>query len=271
MTILPCFQDAFRYLQLAGVTDVQAIMDALYDELGTGLGWTCTVGGKTQSPIEFKSPARNDAAWFRINLTRDSITRLKWLVYDQFGLLVNNQTSTKQDIEAAGCAVDIHSGPRHLSVTTLRATPETMSCAMCDQTPEVSDALPFPVVVAWRGARGDAGTLAADRYWDTVFVRYIGSTSYVANYTSVIQRGRYTNARQKSQTMAGTWVFFPVEICNYAQSIWMGRVPQAVTVDQAQFTAGAEISVPLDGSTIGVFKVDGSLSHTGLRMAWRKS
>lgn len=268
--MLPCYQTAFRYVQVAGVTDVQTIIDSLYDELVTGLGWTCTAGGKTQTPTEFKSPARSDGAWFTVNFTRVSATRLKWIIKDQYGLLVNNQTSTTQDIEATGCGVDIHSGATHLAITTLRATPESMSCGLADQTPEVSDAIPFPILFAHRGARNDTGTLAADRYGDTLFIRYIDSTSYSCNSTSVIARGRGTSMRTKSQTIGGTWQFFPLELCNYSNNLWMGRVPQTVYVDGGQFGAGAEITIPLDGSTTGVFKVDGSLMHNNCRIAWRK-
>jgi hypothetical protein len=83
-------------------------------------------------------------------------------------------------------------------------------------------------------------------------------------------RGRLTNARTRSQTVAGTWQFFPLEFLDYSNYVWMGRAAQCVLVDQSQFAAGAEITVPLGGAATGVFKVDGCLATSGLRTAWRK-
>jgi hypothetical protein len=114
------------------------------------------------------------------------------------------------------------------------------------------------------------GTLAADRYWGNVFLRLNGGTTYYASSTNSIMRGRLTNARARSQTIAGTWQFFPLEFVDYSNYTWMGRTAQCVIVDQSQFPAGAEITVPLGGAVTGVFKVDGCLATSGLRTAWRK-
>ena len=57
---------------------------------------------------------------------------------------------------------------------------------------------------------------------------------------------------------------------DYSNYVWMGRAAQCVLVDQSQFAAGAEITVPLGGAATGVFKVDGCLATSGLRTAWRK-
>jgi len=270
MSVLPCYNTAFRYLNTVGVTDVQTIINDLYAELVTNGGWTCTIGGIGSSPTEFKSPARSDGAFFTINLTRTSATRLSWIIKDQYGILVNNQTTTKQDIDAGGSSIDYFTGPMHVCVNALRATPETMHCGMAEQSPEGSDSIPYAVIWAHRGPRNDAGTLAADRYWSNVFLRLNGATTYYASAINSIMRGRLTNARTRSQTIAGTWQFFPLEFLDYSNYTWMGRAAQCVLVDQSQFAAGAEVTVPLGGAATGVFKVEGCLATSGLRTAWRK-
>jgi hypothetical protein len=270
MSVLPCYSTTFRYLNVPGVTDVQTIIDTLYAELVTNGGWTCTVGGIGLTPTEFRSPARADGAFFTVNLTRTSATRLSWVIRDQYGIQVNNQTSTKQDIDAGGTAIDCFTGPMHVCVNSLRTTQETMHCGMAEQSHEGSDSIPYAVIWAHKGPRNDAGTLAADRYWGNVFLRLNGGTTYYGSSTNSIMRGRLTTARTRSQTVAGTWQFFPLEFLDYSNYTWMGRATQCVVVDQSQFPAGAEITAPLGGAVTGVFKVDGCLATSGLRTAWRK-
>ncbi len=254
---------SFRYLALVTVTDVQTIIDNLYSELVTNgsPAWTCTVGGVGQSPTEFKSPARADGLSFTINLTRDSATRLSWLVKDQWGVLVNNQTNTKQDIDATGTNVHLYTGEFHVGVNSSRATQEFFGCGVLDHSPDGLNN-PFGSYWATMGPRNTTGVLA---------------TQGVAN--NFAWGGSYANRGLAGDDpiltgnchalMTGEVLATPAELTN-GSAVLIGRMHQVLCVD-TYCAFDSEVTVPIDVGTTGTFRVVGLTSFCGMRLAWRRA
>ena len=262
------WNSTFRYKETLAVTDVQTIINDLYAELVTNGGWTCTLGGVGQTPTTFKSPARGDGVFFTLNCTRVTTTRIQYMAYDHMGLLINNQTSTQQDIDAAGTTVHYYTGPFHVCVNAERTTPECWAVGVLDQTPEL---LSSPLVMYWctRGPRSSTGVWDTNN-WTSVYARERTGISYSGATRGNIL-GYYTTF--KRQHANGTWIVEPWEFGGYNPDydVLLGRVFQACLVSD-QFGWAAEITVPLgDGSTTGVFKVVGVPSASGGRIAFRKS
>lgn len=255
----------FRYAEGLAVTDVQTIIDKLYDELVTGLSWTCTLGGKTITPTTYKSPARSDGLFMTVNLTRISATRLGWIVKDHNGLLINNQTDTRQDIDAGGTTVHYYTGKTYVAVSSERATPEAFYCAILDRTPDDAGN-PRASYVTSVYPRNTAGTLST-AYWDNAFILTLGNTAYAGNLCSALPRTS-VSATYDLVTLSGAQLWYPVEFIY--NSVFYGRVPQCLQCGQGNAYA-AEFTVPIDAGVTGVFKVFGIPSALRGRIAFRKA
>ncbi len=265
MTI-PAFLDtSFRYLSTPGVTDVQKIIDDLYDELVTGLGFACTQGGKTQSPTTYKSPDREDGVFYTIQLTRDSATQLSWVCLDQIGLQINNQGSTKQAIDGTGTEVRYFTGPFHVCVSCERTTPEAFAVGVMERSPEpLAD--PRPAYYASYGPRFSAGGLSTQT-WMAVYIQAPGGA-----YGAGANPNNWSSARQpfvsiQRQSVSGALLFHPAEV-QYS-FVSYGRRFQALLVD-GNAANGAEFNVPLDDTTVGVFKIPGFTAQNDTKIAYRK-
>ena len=268
MTIPVHWASAYRYKETLAVTDVQTIINDLYSELVTNGGWTCILGGSGQTPTTYKSPARADGLFFTIKLTRISATRIAYIVNDHNGMLVNNQTDTRQDIDVAGTTVHYYTGPFHFCVNTERVTPECFFCGLADQTPEPIG-VPRATYYASYGPRDTAGNWPAVGYWDYVYTINLGGgtlTSYTSNQ-KVCSRGGWSTHYRK--TIAGTLMCEPCELTD-ALGFLQGRMFQAVIVDSSLAFA-AEVTVPLDGINTGVFKVAGAMATYNGKIAFRKA
>jgi hypothetical protein len=270
MAIPVHWNSAFRYKETLAVTDVQTIINDLYVELVTNGGWTCILGGSGQTPTTYKSPARADGLFFTIKLTRISATRIAYIVNDHNGMLVNNATDTRQDIDAGGTTVHYYTGPFHFCVSSERVTPEGFYCGLADTTPDMLGK-PRATYFASYGPRDTAGTWLVAGGWNQVYVLNIGIgtlTSYTAG-AKVCYRG-CSGSTYAKRTMGGTWQCEPVELTDNGGYL-LGRMFQAVSVDTTQFAFGAEVTVPLDGTSTGVFKTVGCMAALNSKLAFRKA
>ncbi|MGA2261713.1 MAG: hypothetical protein ABSH28_09780 [Acidobacteriota bacterium] len=266
MSIPTYLSSTFRYKETLAVVDVQTIINDLYVELVTNGGWTCTVGGSGQTPTTFKSPARADGLFLTIQCTRTSATRIAYVVRDHNGMLVNNQTDTRQDIDVAGSTVHYFTGPFHFCVNTERATPECFYCGLADQTPEPIS-IPRPTYFASYGPRDTSGTWVVNGYWSYLYIMSMGATSYVGNASRAILRACTDSFLRK--TMSGALLCEPLELTDGA-GIFMGRAYQAMIVDSSLAFA-AEATIPLDDNNTGVFKVVGCIVTSNTKLAFRKA
>jgi hypothetical protein len=256
---------AYRYKETLAVTDVQTIINDLCVELVTSGGWTCTLGGSGQTPTTFKSPVRSDGLFWTIKCTRISATRIAYIVNDHSGMLVNNATDTRQDIDAGGTVIQYFTGPFHVCVNSARTTPECWYSALLDQTPEPIGT-PRPTYVASYGPRDTAGTWLLGGYYYTTWMLKMNDTVYRSGDWGIMRKSTDGNSRK---THNGALLCEPLEFTD-TQGWLMGRLCQAFIVDSTT-AFGADVTIPLDGVNTGVFKVVGSILNMSGKLAFRKS
>lgn len=261
MAVPDFLNTAYRYKVTAAVVDVNTIISDLSAELVAN-GWTDASGIGTGP---WTSPVRSDGAWFMITATRISATRIAWVVNDQNGLLVNNATDTRQDIDAGGTTIYYYTGPQHACVDSARATRETWWCAMLDRYPEAL-AIPRPIVIASGGPRNNAGATAAQG-WDQNWLLEAGDTSYTLSPYHSGHRNPYGSTYDQI-TMSGALLFGPYEI--QFEGWFFGRICQCLITDKGQ-AFGTELTVPIDTGVDGTFTVVGCTSNGALRMAFRRA
>lgn len=263
MAIPQFLSSEFRYKSTSSVTDVNTIISDLNSEL-TSLSdpWT-DLGGTGVGP--WRSPSRSDGAFIKITATRISATRIAWVVNDHNGMLVNNGTDTRQDIDTAGTTVCYYTGPFHVFVDSVRTTPECWWCAILDRYPgDLAD--PRPIYIASTGPRNNAGTLTGYD-WQNIWLLREGSTSYTYSAYHAITRAPYTTAISRL-TVAGSYLTVPFEVAY--DIYWYGRVPQSLIVDSS-LAFGTELTVPIDTGVTGTFKIVGLATSTYGRLAVRKA
>lgn len=262
---VPAFWNTpFSYTEIASGVDVGNIIAAVNTAL-VALSWTDESGVGTGP---WRTPSRADGVFFRVSMTRVSATRWTWLMYDQSGVSITGAGNYQQDIEATGCTVIIFAGSMHLAVYCARPTPE--SCWMCvlDQTPEPIN-FPRAMYVIYTGPRTVDGTL---RNYGWQFHRELSPTG-TAYQDSQRAIQRANGGQYHRRTMSLTNLFSPAEFgdSGATPSMFYGRAPQAILVDDALFLPGSEITVPIDAGTNAVFKVLGGASFAQQRIAFRKS
>ena len=262
MAVPDFLNHGFRYFTRAGVTDVNTIISDLMSELVTNGSFT-DVGGTGVGP--FKSPVGADGSYFSITLARTSATRLNWLVYDQWGLLINNQTSNNQDIDAAGTMVRYYTGPDYVIVESARATNEVFMTARLNQWPE-EVAKMRPSFIASTGPRNNAGTLTNNGCLQ-MFALALYATSY-ATANQVVKCGLYASNESHLVTISGAYMFMPAEVVATGYHCLLGRLPNVLLVDTNAVIA-TEFVVPIDVGVTGTFKVLGFASSDYRRLAAR--
>lgn len=262
MAVPDFLNHGFRYLTTAGVVDVNTIIADLMSELVTNGTWT-DLGGTGVGP--FKSPVEADGSYFKITLARTSATRLNWLVNDQWGLLVNNQTSNNQDIDAGGSLVRYYTGPDYVIVETARATPEVMMAARLNQWPEDVSKM-RPSFISSTGPRNNAGSLTANACL-TIFALPLYATAY-ATANQIIKCGVYASAESHLVTLSGAYMFMPAEVVPTGYHCLIGRIPNVLIVD-TNIVIGTELVVPIDVGLTGTFKVLGFTAADYRRLAAR--
>jgi hypothetical protein len=258
----------FRYKSTANVTDVNTIISDLSGEL-VALGWTDASGVGTGP---WTSPAVAGAT-IKITASRISATRIAWVVNDQRGMLVNNDTDTRQDIDSSpGNEVRYFTNKFGCFVDSIRTVPECWGCGMLDNSPE---AMGVPRVQHWatKGPRNNGGTLAGNTvenvyYWDTQG----SATSYSAANPAVNRRNPVLTTTVHT-TLSGALLFVPYEhqYGSAAAGFLLGRVFQALMTDSAAGAFGSEFTVPIDTGVTGVFKVIGLATSQNWRVCARKS
>lgn len=257
----------FRVLSVAGVSDVATIITNLVTELVSN-GWTDT-GGAGTGPV--KSPVGDDGTYITVTLIRETITRLRYNVRDNFGRMVNCMNTadplliTRQDIDAGGTTVGIYSGPDYFFVDSERATRELFGACKLQTHPYVSGVHVRTSFAATNGPRDYNGGLSAQ----TIFEWGVWPLE-TANYSSVgnaaCYRGYSENIVRRHPT--GAYVHRPINIV-HSDGSWFGIVPQVIMIhDGLAFGATYTVVIDSDGNT-GTFKVIGWAARTQAKGAVR--
>ena len=252
----------FRYKILSPCTNVSQIIAALNDELVVNGNWT-DEGGLGTGP--FKSPVNAlDLSYMTITLTVVSATRLRWVCNDSGLYLINNQTSTCQDIDATGTVVHIVASDDLVVVDSNRATPECFWICRLKVWPDVSGRVPS-LFACSQGPRNNAGTFG-NNYVTSKFIRDETGTSYSPSAYMLLARpyGDYA----KGFSVSGGIMCWPVEFCNHNTGVLLGRIPLVVMTDDS-FLAGAVINVPIGDGTVKPFRVIGLAGNSSRKLAVR--
>jgi hypothetical protein len=252
----------FRYLSHAAVVDVADIITDLMTELVTNGDWT-DEGAVGTGP--FKSPVDAvDGSFMLKTLTRTSATRLQIATVDHNALSLD-AGATYVDIDAGGTEIRYFTGPNHVAIESIRASPECHWAARLNYWPEEAGKVRASFVKG-QGPRYGAGTSYLN--WSYINVRDIGFGSYASNGNAVARR--INGVATVLVTLTGAYMFLPFDICDYNQHIWHGRIPQCLLVDD-QHAVGTEFTVPIDTGVTGVFKVSGLAALLDRKIAWRKA
>jgi hypothetical protein len=251
---VPTFLNApFRALKIT-ITDVADIITNLRSELlALADPWTEPVAGT------FQSPTRADGVFFTVTVARISATRISYVVKDHQGLLVNNDTDTRQDIKASGTTdVYIYTSPFYVIIDSAGATagtPECWGAGIACREPEPL-AVPRPCYWASRGPRHASGSYALtyNGWWYTWYLS-VGATAYATDSYGILNlRSKPTNYYLDRFSMCGTLMFISMEMA--AGAYLLGRrfntlISDGIQPDQSEWT------VPLDSETLGTFRALG--------------
>lgn len=257
----------FRYKSTAVVVDVNTIISDLSGEL-VALGWTDASGVGTGP---WTSPAHASGAFIVITATRISATRIAWIVKDHRGLLVNNDTDTRQDIEAVGSEVRYYANKFGCWVDSARVTPECWGCGIIDNSPETFG-VPRSSYMASKGPRRNSDGSLINQALNAFYYLEVDGTSYISANSAFGQRNPAI-ATTVHSTFTGALLFCPFDV-QYgvtALGFLQGRLFQTLTVDSTAGTFGAEFTVPIDTGVTGVFKVIGLTTISTWRVCARKS
>ncbi len=242
MTAPAFLATSFYFTELAGVTDVQTILDTLATLLKTTNSppWTEPTAGTFQSPVD------SYGRCFTMTPVKESATRLSWVIKDRAGIRMHVETKLQVDTAVGGSVVRIYSGQYHLVIESMNgATRELLMASIIDQAPE-TPGQPASYIAVWAGARNAAGTLMGNGFdsWHL---------NGAATGPRLLQPVVYSNA---SEFLAhdGSIIFAPVDICSGALSaILYGRLYQFLFSDDA-VVPGSDYTVPLDDSATGIFR-----------------
>lgn len=251
---VPTFLNApFRALKIT-IADVADIITNLRSELlALADPWTEPVAGT------FQSPTRADGVFFTVTVARISATRISYVVKDHQGLLVNNDTDTRQDIKASGTTdVYIYTSPFYVIIDSAGATagtPECWGAGIACREPEPL-AVPRPCYWASRGPRHASGSYALtyNGWWYTWYLS-VGAIAYATdNYGILNLRSKPTNYYLDRFSMSGTLMFISMEMV--AGAYLLGRrfnmlISDGIQPDQSEW------AVPLDANTVGTFRAMG--------------
>jgi hypothetical protein len=254
----------FRYLETAGVTDVNTIISDMRAELVNATnGWTEPVAGS------FKSPVDSYGRFIVIALTRQSATRIAFVVTDKWAQQIVNDTF---DIDAGGCMVRYFTGPDCCYVETVRATtPEFGMAWKANISPEIDGIDGY----AWfaHTYRNSTGTTQTNTF-STAF-GWNGSSYQSGEYLCSAEMYSSNVSFSNGRTCSGTHLFVPEECFHYAPGAavwaWAGRMPQVVQGPNS-LAAGSEVTIPIDDGVNATFKKTCSRTGTfGVNLFFRKA
>jgi hypothetical protein len=262
----------YTYRLHAGITDVQDIIDDLYDDLVTTLGWTCTVGGKTQTPTTYKSPVGDYGAthYFTVQFTRAAATQLNIVAKDGYGLQINNETSQNLNVAGGGSDVSTYCGKNrpYVCINAQQAVPQTWWCCEVDPYPEITNP---PVWLCAGGPYTNANVHSSYDYSNEAhwMNKVYGSLAYniTPSYAWYCVGYPFTTPSSLT-TQSGALLFIPITFQNY--DLVFGKLPNVLWVDSLQ-AFNAELTVPIDTGVTGVFRVTGPPLQDIRKMCWRKS
>lgn len=251
----------FRYLSVAGVTDVAAIITNFRSEVITNGTWTEPSAGL------FKSPPDADGRFFDILLVATTATRLQFRVRNQSATVLFDR---EIDIDGAGTEVRIYTGPYHAWIESVRATPEVAFGTLLDLTPDLQTA--HSNYVAGNAKRtsagaddGNFGNIGQVASFDA------GVPAFASRLMTMDQAGGVVVPKL---TPSGDQIAYPAELAANMSGLqrMIGRLFQAYMVD-ASLAFGAEVTFPIDTATSAVFKVISVTSSGGgtQRIAVRKA
>jgi hypothetical protein len=255
----------FAFTTLAGVTDVQTIINAISTMLTATLSatptgvypsgeqWTSLGGGAFQAPTDVSG------RFMKVTVVRTTIVRMEFKIEDPTGVLLDGEI----DIAAGGSTVNIYGGPGHLLVEANNAgTWETARAIMTDPTPEpLSASTVFVWCATHRNAAGGGaiGNAANADYWSG---RYYGGTLAGVTFANLLARMRMPaqdNGSTHFRTQAGSDCAGPQYIsvdsaANTDDNRNAGKLYQCVSVDSNQ-VAGTDLNIPIDTGVTGTFRV----------------
>lgn len=272
MAVPSFLNGTFGYHVLLAVTDVQTIIDALYTELVTNLGWSCTAGGVGNPNTTYKTPVGPQGEFFTVNLQRagvSAITTLQIIMTDSYGLVVNNETHQHLFIDAGGTDVYLYMGigMPYVVIDSERAVPETWWGCQVDRYP---DSTYLPVWLCSGGPRTAAEGLTYDEWYyahirahvfpDLVY-EAVPLTAWVATHGP--SAGSFKNL-----TASGALLFWPVEYQH--EETYYGKIPNALLTDSGQ-AYKASLTVPIDTGVTGTFRVTGGNLAISMKMCWREA
>lgn len=267
MTTFPMFAAAFRYLNVAGVTDVADLLASVWDEIVDHGTWI----SPSPSGAEFETTLDALGRHFSLHLHRLAATRLGINAYDQFG---NAVVGGEVDIDVAGNDVQIFSGPHHLFLRSERAgTPECGGAALLNLAP-ASQYLPLYSVCGCyhrRQSDGAESNSTVDEWamWDAA----AAVNTYRVHSYAVQNQVVPAYAVHPFLACSGSNVYYPVRLQTtvFDRTCWVGRVPQCI-LGPDTLAGGAEVTVPIgDAGETGVFKESGRKVGGHAKMLIRKS
>lgn len=266
---------AFAFQTVTGVTDVTTVRDAVITMITSTLPTTATnvfPNGQRWTIVSgtrYKSPVDAAGRYMEVDFTRLSAGAMNWTVADPTGSI----TTTKMDLSGTTSA-EISAGPGHLMVALLNAgTWEVGRAFIADPTPEPLGST--NVYVYATSYRQTGGSLVTNgNNWTFWGFRYLGGTTTGLSGAAVEASGVPLMPAQDTtgtqlRTQAGSSIAVPqfVSIPLSAGNDSLrngGRLYQVITVDSS-FTAGQDITVPIDTGSTGVFRVPRTAVPGGAR------
>lgn len=272
MSIANIFARSYASVTVAGVTDVQAVMDAIDTLLKTTIP---TVGDRWTEPVAdtYQSPADPvSGAYMKIAFVRASALILNFSVVDHNGLGAGGGSIAP----GSGTAIRVFAGPTHFHMRQLGATVND-NCAtafVADPSPEAMNAS-NPVVFSRSNRAGGGG------FNNITLEKFIGRDALPASYQNRLSFPGYTSNPGAPNgtllTAGGSEIAFPVFMSTFTSAANLGNnrgsggCPQTVWVD-AVHIEGNLIVVPIDTGVTAVFEVTNTIcddNNGAARLAFR--
>lgn len=258
MTIPTYLNTNIRYKRDATVTDVQTIINSIVAEAqAITPAWSNPLSGK------IVSPADADGRQVTVQFNKISATVLEMVVTDGQGRSVTKRAN----IAVAGSNIDYFTGPYSFYIDWFNAdnsNSEGHYVSLLDLSPELQTAHNKWVVM--HGSRLSGGTFQDWNVGHPAFVNSTGAFGVVAGSylypfgnNRTINNGGIGGGKLATRTPAGSNYWYPVIQIGDPVSAGVYRIYgkwfQALLCNSGIFAAGSEVSVPVDESTTGVFRV----------------
>jgi hypothetical protein len=243
------------YQHDTGITDVQTIIDHI-ETLATSLvpPWTSyPSAGELVSPID--SAGRQMTLLFsRINATTLQLETIDGA----------SRTSVRRaQINGAGTAVDYYIGQFHMVLDWVNvSTAEGFFAIVLDETPENQTSHDKWLVM--NGSRTTGNSNDSNWLFGTAYLVRSGgvfallSNGLYAPYYVIVGSGTGNADGLQSRTVGGSNLWTPlIQAGDTVSNVYKvrGKYFQCLTAFDTYTSVGAEVSVPIDESTTGIFRV----------------